>query len=181
MIDGPSIRVPLELALEPRKVNAVLAQMKKALGPLGKEIQPIDAKALNAELAKIEAELVDVDQKFQQTFSAGSVDEMKGALADLLADLDKLGDDGGGKSSFTDRFFKASAIAEGADFLGELADRSNDTRQALRQLGAQTGITGSELERLKGVAGDVYNGVGLNQWPRPLGQPPLQHSSCGNF
>lgn len=161
MIEGPSIRIPLEPALDARRMNAIVAEMKKSLGPIGKDIKPIDAKSLNAELAKIEAEMKGLDKQFERAFSAGSVEEMRDAVAGLLKDIEGL-DNAGGKEPFADRFFKAEAIGQGAELLGQLAQSSNDTRDAMRQLGAQTGLTGAELEQLKTIAGNVYERGGFD-------------------
>ena len=65
------IEFPLVPTLDVRSVNVLIENLKKSLGPLGKDIQLPDDKKVNSELAKVQKELVGIDQAFSKAFKAG--------------------------------------------------------------------------------------------------------------
>lgn len=159
-MDNLSIQLPLTPTLDAAAFNVVLKHMKTALGSFGKDIQMIDVKAVNADLAKVQKELSGINRDFQKAFDSGSVEEITERVEALLAKIRETGDETK-KSSPMDAFAKSDALLKAGEFMGGFQEKTTETKEAMRQLAAQTGATGAELDALKTAAGNVFEGGGF--------------------
>lgn len=181
MTEYPPIPINLVPTLDVRRVNVLISNLKKALGPLGEGIELIDAKSLNAELAKVDRELSGIDKRFDKAFSSKSVEEMREEVQKLLDDIENLDNKGQQGGGFADRYFQFQALAEGAQMFSGLSEKTDQTRDAMRVLAAQTGATGAELETLKGIAGNVFEAGGFESMAEAVKATATAAQQLGEF
>lgn len=155
-----AMQIPLVPTLDVASLNVLIKNLKGALGPLGKDINLLDAKKVNAELDKVQKELSGIDQAFQKAFQSGSVEDMADQVEALLQKIKATGDEAQ-KSNPMEAFAKGEALMNAGEFMQGFAEKTADTKEAMKQLAAQTGATGAELNALQAAAGNVFEGGGF--------------------
>ena len=142
--------IELKLSLAPEldvaKLNAMINALKQSLGPLGKEIKPIDAAALNSELKKIEAEAAKAAQEFDKV--AQATEKVKTSAAGF------------------DRVFKFNQITQGvttiANSFQAVLSVGNEFESTLAAVGAVTGQSGEGLAKLGDGARELATQFGTS-------------------
>ena len=142
--------VELKLSLAPEldvpKLNAMINALKQSLGPLGKEIKPIDAAALNSELKKIESEAAKAAAEFDKV--AQSTEKVKNSAAGF------------------DKVFKFNQITQGvttiANSFQAVLSVGNEFEATLAAVGAVTGQSGEGLTKLGDGARELAKQFGTS-------------------
>lgn len=155
------LKLKVDFDVDPRKINVVINSLKNSLGPLGKDIKPIDGDKIAAELNKIQAETTEtvtglnaVDTALKNTGGSSnnllktaftfnqiqqSVVGLTSAMSpfiDEFIELDKNIKNIGtlGRKDFEE--FSAISLKLAADIPGTAADMANGIYQAI-SAGAQ--------------------------------------------
>ncbi|MFA7327142.1 MAG: phage tail tape measure protein [Candidatus Kapaibacterium sp.] len=168
------LKLKIDFEADPRKLNVIINALKNSLGPLGKDIKPIDGDKIAAELNKIQAETAEtvtglnaVDTALKNTGGSNnnllktaftfnqiqqSVVGLTSAMSpfiDEFIELDKNIKNIGtlGRKDFEE--FSAISLKLAADIPGTAADMANGIYQAI-SAGAQG--TAEEIGRFVEVA-----------------------------
>lgn len=201
------IKLKVDFDVDPRKINVVVNALKNSLGPLGKDIKPIDGDKIARELAKIEAEAKDVvtglggvDDALKNTGGSNpsllktaftfnqiqqSVVGLTSALSpfiDEFIELDKNIKNIGtlGRKDFQE--FSDIALQMAADIPGSAADMANGIYQAI-----SAGASGTaeeigkfvEVAAKAGVAGLSDTTTAVNGLTSVLNAYGLEYDKAG--
>lgn len=125
-------------------LNKQIATAKKALGPLGEGVELIDIAALESELAQ-----------YEQVAS-----ELVESLEEIEDKLEPIRNPKGG-SSMMEKLFAGEAITNFGEQLDSFGEKGAEANQSLREVAAQTGLVGDELDALPARAEAAFvAGVG---------------------
>ena len=93
MAEGLTIQFPIEPVLNASRLNAILRELKSALGPLGKEIKELDADRLEKSLADAvddAKKLSDETKKIDENLKKVSEQDIGGGFRKVLSDISKF-------------------------------------------------------------------------------------------
>lgn len=166
------LKVNLEPALNVQALNVMINQLKASLGPLGKDIQPINEKSFKAALASVQADMDKVGQSvtdvagkaekaggiiskaFQFNMITQAVTQFAGAMASVLAVGNEYeatlaavgavtGQSGAALGALGD---KARALAR--EFGGSASDQLKSFQGILSKLGPQVADNADALAQM---------------------------------
>lgn len=144
----PAIALTLTLVpeLDAAKLNVMINALKASLGPLGKDIKPIDANALNAELKKVEAEAQKAAAEFDKVAAASK------RIKESASGFDKI--------------FKFNQITQGVTTIAQSFQQvltvGNEFEATLAAVGAVTGQSGEGLAKLGTAARELAKEFGTS-------------------
>ena len=144
----PAIALTLNLVpeLDAAKLNVMINALKASLGPLGKDIKPIDANALNTELKKVEAEAQKAAAEFDKVAAASK------RIKESASGFDKI--------------FKFNQITQGVTTIAQSFQQvlavGNEFEATLAAVGAVTGQSGEGLAKLGTAARDLAKEFGTS-------------------
>jgi TP901 family phage tail tape measure protein len=201
------IKLKVDFDVDPRKINVVVNALKNSLGPLGKDIKPIDGDKIAAELNKIQAETKEtvtginaVDQALDRAggsnpsllktaFTFNQIQQSVVGLTTALSpfldefiELDKNIKNIGtlGRKDFQE--FSDIALQMAADIPGSAADMANGIYQAI-----SAGASGTaeeigkfvEVAAKAGVAGLSDTTTAVNGLTSVLNAYGLEYEKAG--
>ena len=105
-----TIKVNLSPDLDVNKYNSILAQMKTALGKMGEDISPIDAKKFEVEMSKF------------KTVANNAFDDFASGADDAKNELDDLGDSIDDAKKKVDGFSKAFQFNQAVEAVKNIAE-----------------------------------------------------------
>lgn len=159
-------------ALKPRELSVTVPQIEIPKVELP-DIPDIDLGFKPIEFGSIdEGKQLLAEMALAGKRGTAEFEELKGRVAgasreaaDLQKELDKINDELGDVPPDPFNFLATASALEGlsgvGDVIGGFAEKGIESRDALRQMTAQTGLMGEELEKLKDAADDAFvQGVG---------------------
>ncbi len=155
-----------ELRINPKldiqEFNKLLKLVKGSLGELGGDIQLIDPDALEKDIKETAEAFDKLNQAAKDAFDGQELTGYRknlGNVKDGLLEISglKSGDGAAG-------LFNLEAAERFSGFLEGAAGKAQESNEAMRLLGAQTGATGDELARLETIAANVFQSGGFESF-----------------